>query len=118
LIKPRGSSLDTIVVSEVRESNSHSLKGQPMQAMASNSKVAKNKEQVALKVKHLRGSLPSSSGGMEQPSKSVQKKSWYKMTMQDDQEQEASRSMIRGNSSQTSPSEMAGIAFMSEDASN
>jgi hypothetical protein len=38
------------------------------------------------------------------------------MTMQDAQEQEASRSMIRGKSSQTGPSEMVGIAFVSEGA--
>jgi hypothetical protein len=36
--------------------------------------------------------------------------------MQDAQEQEASRRMIKGKSSQTGPSEMAGIAFMSERA--
>jgi hypothetical protein len=38
------------------------------------------------------------------------------MTMQDAQEQEASRSIIRGKSSQTGPSESAGIAFKSEGA--
>jgi hypothetical protein len=38
--------------------------------------------------------------------------------MQDAQEQEASRSMIRGKSSQTGPSEMVGIAFVSEGAAN
>jgi hypothetical protein len=49
LIKPRGSGSNTAVVLEVRESNLYRLKGQPMQAMAS-SRVAENKEQVALKV--------------------------------------------------------------------
>jgi hypothetical protein len=54
--------------------------------------VTENKEQVALKVEQLRGSQPSGSGGKEQPSKSVQKKSWFEMAMQDAQKQEASRS--------------------------
>jgi hypothetical protein len=49
LIKPKGSSSDTSVVLGVRESNLYRLKGQPMRVMAS-SKVALNKEQVALKV--------------------------------------------------------------------
>jgi hypothetical protein len=40
------------------------------------------------------------------------------MTMQDAQEQEASRSMIRGKSSKTGPSKMAGIDFVSEGATN
>jgi hypothetical protein len=35
LIKPRGSSSDTVVVLGVRESNLYRLKGQPMRAMAS-----------------------------------------------------------------------------------
>jgi hypothetical protein len=65
-----------------------------MRAMESN-RVTENKEQVALKVEQLRGSQPSGSGGKEQPSKSVKKESWYEMTMQDAQEQEASRSMIK-----------------------
>jgi hypothetical protein len=38
------------------------------------------------------------------------------MTIRDAQEQEASRSIIRGKSSQQGLSEMAGIAFMSEGA--
>jgi hypothetical protein len=38
--------------------------------------------------------------------------------MQDAQEQEASRSMIRVKSSKKAPSEMAGIAFVSEGAAN
>jgi hypothetical protein len=38
------------------------------------------------------------------------------MTMQDAQGQEASRSMIIGKSSQTGPSEMAGITFVLEGA--
>jgi hypothetical protein len=50
LIKPRGSSSDTVVVLGVRESNLYRLKGHPMRAMASSSKVAENKEQVFLKV--------------------------------------------------------------------
>jgi hypothetical protein len=67
----------------------------------------------------LRGSQPSGSGGKEQPSKSFKKESWYEMAMQDAQEQEASRSMIRGSeSSETGQSMMAGIAFVSEGATN
>jgi hypothetical protein len=54
-----------------------------------------------------RSSLPSLS----------KKKSWYEMTMQDAQKQEASRS-IGNKSSKTGPSEMAGIAFVSEGATN
>jgi hypothetical protein len=50
LFMPRGSSSDTIVVLGVGESNLYRLKGQPMRAMESSSKVAENKEQVALKV--------------------------------------------------------------------
>jgi hypothetical protein len=88
-----------------------------MRAMASN-RVAENKEQVAPKVEQLRGSQPSGSGGKEQPSKSV-KESWYEMAMQDAQEQEASRSMFKGNkSSKKGLNEMAGIAFISEGATN
>ena len=44
-------------------------------------KVIEDKEQVAPKVEHLRGSQLSGSGGKEQPSKSVKKESWYEMTM-------------------------------------
>jgi hypothetical protein len=40
------------------------------------------------------------------------------MTMQNDQEQEDFRSMIRGKSSKMSPSEMEGITFMSKGATN
>jgi hypothetical protein len=40
------------------------------------------------------------------------------MTMQDAQEQEASRSMIKGKSSKTGSSEMAGITSVSEGAAN
>jgi hypothetical protein len=97
LIMPRGSSLDKATIFGVRESNLYRLKGKPMRAMASNNRVTKDKEQGALKVEQLRGSQPSGSSGKEQPSKSVQKKqSWYEMTMQDAQEQEASRRIIRG----------------------
>jgi hypothetical protein len=42
----------------------------------------------------------------------VKKGSWYKMAMQDAQEQEASRSIIKGKSSKQGPSEMPGIAFV------
>jgi hypothetical protein len=80
--------------------------------------VAKNKEQVASKDEQLRGSQPSSSGGKEQPSNSVKKESWYEITMQDAQEQEASRSMIRGKSLKQGLNEMAGIDFISEGAAN
>jgi hypothetical protein len=48
LIKPRGSRLHTSMVLGFRENNLYRLKGQPMQAMASN-KVAENKDHVALK---------------------------------------------------------------------
>jgi hypothetical protein len=40
------------------------------------------------------------------------------MTMQDAQEQDPSRSMIRGKSSKKGPSDMAGITFVSEGATN
>jgi hypothetical protein len=84
--------------------------------------VAENKEQVAPKVEQLKGSLrgsqPSGSSGKEQHSKSV-KESWYEMAMQDAQKQEASRSMFKGNkSSKKGLNEMAGIAFVSEGATN
>jgi hypothetical protein len=74
------------------------------------SRVAENREQVALKVEQLRGSQPSGSGGKEKPSKSVKKESWYEMAMQDAQEQETSRSMFRGSeSSETGQTIMVGI---------
>jgi len=85
--------------------------------MASN-KVAKDKEQVVPKVEQLERSQTLGSGGKEQPSKSVKKQSWYKMAMQDAQERKASRSMIKGKSSKTGPSKMAGIDFVSEGAAN
>ena len=66
----------------------------------------------------LRGSQPSGLGGKEHPSTSIKEESWYEMTMQDAQEEEAYRSMIRGKSSKTSLSEMVGIAFVSEGATN
>jgi hypothetical protein len=80
-------------------------------------RVTKNEEQVSPKVEQLKGSQPSSSGGKMQPSKFIQKKSWFGMTMQDAQKQEASRS-IGSKSSEQGPSEMAGRAFMSEGATN
>jgi hypothetical protein len=82
------------------------------------SRVTKNEEQVAPKVEQLRGSQPSGSGGKEQPSKSVQKKSWFEMAMQDAQKQEASRSIGRGQVFEQGLSEMAGIASVSEGAAN
>jgi hypothetical protein len=78
--------------------------------------VVENKEKVALKVVQLRGSQPSGLGGKEKPSK-FGKESWYKMTMQDAHEQEASRSMFKSNkSSKKGLNEMAGIAFCLEGA--
>jgi hypothetical protein len=106
LIMPRGSSSDTTIVFEVRESNLYKLKSQTTQAMASSNRVTEDKEHVAPTIEQIRGNQPSGSCGKEQPSKSVQKKSWYKMAMQDAQEQKASRSMIRGKSSQQGLSEM------------
>jgi hypothetical protein len=82
--------------------------------MASN-RVEEKKEQVAPKFEHLRGNQPSSSGGKEQPSKFV-KESWYEMTTQDAQAQEASRSMFKGMYSKKGLSEMEGISFVSEGA--
>jgi hypothetical protein len=82
-------------------------------------RVVEKKEQVAPNIEQLRGSQPSSLGGKEQPSKSVRQKSWYGMAMQDAQDQEASRSMIRGSeSSETGHTVMEGIASMSEGVSN
>ena len=77
---PRGSSSDKAVVFGVRESNLYRLKGKPMQAIASSSRVTEDKENRAPKVEQLRGSQPLGSGGKEQPSKSVKKESWYEMT--------------------------------------
>ena len=68
-----------------------------MQAMESN-RVTENKEQIALKVDHIKGSYPSNSNGKEHPSKSVNKDSWDEMALQDAQEQEASRGMIKEES--------------------
>jgi hypothetical protein len=117
LIKPIASSSNISVVFGVRESNLYRLKNQLMQTMAS-SKVAENKEQVALKVEQLSGSHPLGSSGKEQPSKFV-KESWYKMAMQDAQEQEASRSMFNGNKSlKKGLNEMARIVFCSEGVAN
>jgi hypothetical protein len=82
------------------------------------SRVAKNKEQVAPNVEQLRGSQRSGSGGKDQPSKSVKEESWYKMTMQNAQAQEASRSMIKGKYSTKGLSETKGIAFVLEVATN
>jgi hypothetical protein len=72
---PRGSSLDKVVVFGVRESNLYRLKGKPME-ISSRATKEKNK-----KVEQLKGSQPLGSSGKEKPSKSVQKNSWYKMTM-------------------------------------
>jgi hypothetical protein len=80
--------------------------------------MTKNEDQVALKVEQLRGSQHSSSGGKEQPSKSVWKKTWFEMAMQDAQEQEASRSIIKGNCLKQGPSKMAGRASVSKGAAN
>jgi len=72
-----------------------------------------------LKVENFIGIQPSSSGGKEHPSNFVRKDSWHEMAMQDAQEKEASRSMFRGSeSSETGQSEMAGIASVSEGATN
>jgi hypothetical protein len=115
---PRGSSSDKAIVFGVRERNLYRLKGQPMREISS-SIVTENREQVAPKVEQLRGSQPSGSGGKEQPSKSVKKESWYEMAMQDAQKQETSRSMFRGSeSSETGQTIMAGIASVSEGATN
>jgi hypothetical protein len=59
--------------------------------------VTEDKELVAPNVEQFKGIQPSGSSGKEHPSKFVNNQSWYKMTMQDAQEQKASRSMIRGN---------------------
>jgi hypothetical protein len=88
-----------------------------MRAMARR-KVAENKEQVAPKVEQLRGRQPSNSGGKEKPSKFVKEESWYKMTIQNAQEQEASKSMFKGKSSKKGRSKIARIAFISERAAN
>lgn len=95
MIKPTGSSSDAAAVLGVRESNLYRLKGKPMQAIAS-TRVTENKEHPNSKVEKLRGSQPSGSKGKEQLSKKV---SWYKMAIQDAQEQEASRSKLKGKSS-------------------
>jgi hypothetical protein len=47
---PRGASFDTTMVHGVSESNLYRIKGQPMQTMASSSRVKKVKEKVTLKV--------------------------------------------------------------------
>jgi hypothetical protein len=70
-----------------------------------------------LKVEQLRGSYPSGLGGEVQPSKSV-KESWFEMIMQNYQEQESSRSMIRGKYSNMILTEMAGIAYVLEGVAN
>jgi hypothetical protein len=57
------------------------------------SRVTESKEQVTPKVEKLGGIQPSGSGGKEQPSMSIKKESWYDLTMQDAQEQEASKSI-------------------------
>jgi hypothetical protein len=80
--------------------------------MASNSKVAEEKEQVVLKEEQLRGSQPSSSCGRDESSKTV-KVSWVEMAMQDVQKWETSWSK---GSSKKDPSHTAGIAFVSEGA--
>jgi hypothetical protein len=54
---PRGYSFRSVVVLGVKESNPYRLKGQPMRAMASSSKVTKVKEQVTLKVVQTRREL-------------------------------------------------------------
>jgi hypothetical protein len=67
------------------EINLYRLKGHPIRAMES-SRVAENREKVALKFEQLRGSQPLGSGGKEKPSKSIKKDSWYDMSIQDAQE--------------------------------
>jgi hypothetical protein len=100
--------------------------------MASSSKVAENKEQVAPKVvqtqresdfrasqqaqresQSSRGNLPLGSGGREESSKTVKKVSWVEIAMQDSQKREASRSRV---SSKKSPSHIAGFASVSKEA--
>jgi hypothetical protein len=49
-------------------------------------KVTKDNDCIALKVEKLRGIQPSGLGGHDEPSKYVQKKSWYEMAMQDAEE--------------------------------
>jgi hypothetical protein len=44
-------------------------------------RVRENKEQVALKVEHSKGSYPLGSDGKEKPSKSLKEESWFEMTM-------------------------------------
>ena len=89
-----------------------------MRAMASN-RVTKNKEQIALKVDHIKGIYPSNSNGKEHPSKSVNKDSWDEMAMQDAQEREAFRGMFKGSKSlKKSLNKMARIDFCSEGAAN
>jgi hypothetical protein len=82
LIKPKLSSSEKVVVLGFRERNLYRIKGKAIRAMES-STLAENKEQVSLKVKKLRGSQPSGSGGKEKPSKSVRQESWYEMVMHD-----------------------------------
>jgi hypothetical protein len=71
-----------------------------------------DKEKLGSKVEKLIGSQHSSSGGREQPSKYLQNKSGYKMTIQDAQGKEASRSIIRWKSSHMCLINMEGIAFV------
>ena len=109
MINPRGSSSDAVAVLGVRESNLYRLKGEPMRTMAS-TRVTENKEQTNSKVEKLKGSQPSKSKGKEQLSK---KMSWYEMAIQDAQEQEASRSKLKGKSSTQGPAESVRIDSLS-----
>jgi hypothetical protein len=93
LINPRGSSSNTIVVLGVRESNLYRLKGQPMQEMANNrvakqgARVANNKEQVAPKVEQAQREVSLQVQVGRRSFQVCQEGSWYKMAMQDAQEQ-------------------------------
>ena len=88
------------------------LQGKPMRAMAS-TRVIENIEQTNSKVEKLKGSQPSKSKGKEQLSK---KMSWYEMAIQDAQEQEASRSKLKGKSLTQGLIESTGITYVLEGA--
>jgi hypothetical protein len=104
LFVPRGSSFRSTVVLGVRERNLYRLKGQPIRAIASSSRLTEDREQIAPQAMQVqreqvalevvqtqresdfRGSQPSGFSGEEQPPKIVKKKSDFRGSMQTQRE--------------------------------
>jgi len=121
LFVPRGSSFRSTMVLGVRESNLYRMKGQPMRAMVSSSKVTMVRERVPPEIVQIQResdlirSLPLGSNGREASSKTDRKVSWVEEAKQEAQKREASGSNV---SSQEGPCHTTGFVSLTEGASN